>query len=193
MAKKKVKRKSVKKKPPKCNLTIKQDNFCVHYVETGNATEAYKRTYSYKKQKSTTINRNAKKLMDNSKIIARIAELRKPIFDKLEVSAGKTLKRLMQGQEFDMRKLYNKNGTIKKPHELDDDTAKAIVGARYDRDGNLLEYKIIDVKGCSELVGKHLKLFTDVIEIIVPLTEEQEDDSLGKIAEILSRRHKKKK
>ena len=131
--------------------------------------------------------------MDNSKIIARIAELRKPIFDKLEVSAGKTLKRLMQGQEFDMRKLYNKNGTIKKPHELDDDTAKAIVGAKYDRDGNLLEYKIIDVKGCSELVGKHLKLFTDVIEIIVPLTEEQEDDSLGKIAEILSRRHKKKK
>ena len=28
-----------------------------------------------------------------------------------------------------------------------------------------VEYKVIDVKGCTELVGKHLKLFTDKREI----------------------------
>ena len=59
----------------------------------------------------------------------------------------------------ELRNLYDEKGVLKQPKDLDEDTAKAVVGVKYDRDGSLLEYKIIDVKGCSELVGKHLKLF----------------------------------
>ncbi|MBU0909226.1 MAG: terminase small subunit [Proteobacteria bacterium] len=102
--------------------------------------------------------------MDKGKITAHIDELRAPILKKLEASEEKTIRRLMQGQEFDIRQLYHPDGGIKKPHELDDDTARAIVGVRYDKVGNILEYKITDVKGCSELLGKHLKLFTDKVE-----------------------------
>lgn len=149
------------------NLTLKQERFCIHYVDTGNATEAYRRSYNTSKMKPDVINVKASEMLKKGKVAVRIAELNKHLLDKLEVQKEKTLKRLMQGQEFDIRKFYKEDGTIKKPHELDEDSSKAVVGVKYDKDGALLEYKIIDVKGCAELLGKHLKLFTDKVEVEV--------------------------
>ena len=142
-------------------LTQKQEQFCIEYIETGNASEAHRRVYSYKNMKEATINRNAHKVLQNNKIKTRLAELMAPVYEKLEVTQEKTLKRLMQGQEFDIRELYDENGKLKKPCDLDENVAKAVVGVKYDKDGALLEYKIIDVKGCAELVGRHMALFTD--------------------------------
>lgn len=141
-------------------LTPKQEKFCNVYIETSNASEAYRQAYNSKNMKPETINRKAKELMDNGKIRARLEVL----MEKFGVTAEKTLKRLMQGQEFDIRGLYHKTGVLKQPWELDDDTSRGVIGVKYDTDGNLIEYKIIDVKGCTELIGKHLKLFTDKTE-----------------------------
>ena len=147
-------------------LTIKQENFCLAYFKTGNASEAYREAYDVSKMKPETINRRAHDLVYNGKIKARIEDLYKPIRDKLVASKEKTIKRLMQGQEFDIRGLYHEDGKLKQPHELDDDTAKGVVGVKYDKDtGALVEYKIIDVKGCAELIGKHLKLWVDKVEL----------------------------
>ena len=44
------------------SLTIKQENFCQVYVETGNASEAYRRAYDAKNMKSETVRRTAKEL-----------------------------------------------------------------------------------------------------------------------------------
>ena len=142
-------------------LTLKQEKFCIEYIETGNASEAYRRAYSTSKMKESTINRKAKYTIDLGKIKARVNALMAPVYEKLEVTQEKTLKRLMQGQEFDIRELYDENGKLKKPCDLDENVAKAVVGVKYDKDGALLEYKIIDVKGCAELVGRHMALFTD--------------------------------
>lgn len=57
------------------NLTPKQEKFCQEYVTTGNASEAYRRSYNCSKSKDTTINRKAKEMMDMDKISARIKEL----------------------------------------------------------------------------------------------------------------------
>lgn len=57
-------------------LTIKQETFCFAYVETGNASEAYRQAYDASGMKPATINRKAKALLDNEKIAAKIAELR---------------------------------------------------------------------------------------------------------------------
>ncbi len=57
-------------------ITFKQSAFCEAYLETGNASEAYRRSYDCKTSKPETINRSAKALLDNPKIAARIAELR---------------------------------------------------------------------------------------------------------------------
>ena len=59
------------------NLSPKQEGFCLSYIETGNASEAYRRNYKTENMKPATINRKAKALIDNGKIKARLAELQK--------------------------------------------------------------------------------------------------------------------
>ena len=56
-------------------LRPKQESFCLIYIETGNATEAYRKTYNCEKMLPATINRKAKECLDNGKITARIEEL----------------------------------------------------------------------------------------------------------------------
>lgn len=56
-------------------MTPKQENFCMAYIETGNASEAYRQAYDADEMQTTTVNRKAKELLDNGKITARIAEL----------------------------------------------------------------------------------------------------------------------
>lgn len=67
-------------------LTQKQENFCLAYIETGNASEAYRRAYSTGKMKPDTINENACRLLKSSKIAARIGEVRKPAVIKAEIT-----------------------------------------------------------------------------------------------------------
>ena len=57
-------------------LTPKQEMFCLRYIETGNATEAYKLSYDAAGSKNITCNRRAKELLENGKIKARVRELR---------------------------------------------------------------------------------------------------------------------
>ena len=57
------------------NLTPKQDGFCQSYIETSNASEAYRLNYSIENMKPDTVNRKAKELIDNGKITARIEAL----------------------------------------------------------------------------------------------------------------------
>lgn len=56
-------------------LTQKQENFCLAYVKTGNASEAYRQSYSCENQKEATINNNAYKLLKNTDILTRTEEL----------------------------------------------------------------------------------------------------------------------
>lgn len=57
-------------------LTIKQETFCQKYIETGNASEAYRLSYDAEGMKPESVNRKAKELLDNVKIAARVDELR---------------------------------------------------------------------------------------------------------------------
>lgn len=57
-------------------LTPKQEAFCLAYIETGNASEAYRRSYNAKKMKTGSINVNASKLLSNANIALRVEQLR---------------------------------------------------------------------------------------------------------------------
>lgn len=63
-------------------LTPKQESFCLAYLETGNASEAYRRSYDVGKMAPESVNRKAKELIDNGKIAARLDELRAPVLEK---------------------------------------------------------------------------------------------------------------
>jgi len=56
-------------------LTPKQEAFIRAYLETGNASEAYRRAYITGKMKPSTIWRNAHALLGNNKVATRLAEL----------------------------------------------------------------------------------------------------------------------
>lgn len=76
------------------NLTPKQEMFCCAYLETGNASKAYRLAYDAAKMKPATVNRTAKELLDNPKIAARLAELRKPLEKQALMTVESHLARL---------------------------------------------------------------------------------------------------
>lgn len=72
-------------------LTIKQEAFAQKYVETGNASEAYRQAYNAGAMKPSTINVKACELLANGKVAARVTELR----GKLETVHGVTVATLI--------------------------------------------------------------------------------------------------
>jgi phage terminase small subunit len=56
-------------------LTIKQEKFCLAYMETGNASEAYRRAYNASGMKEATINVKASELLKNGKVAVRVRDL----------------------------------------------------------------------------------------------------------------------
>lgn len=80
-------------------LTQKQENFCLAYIETGNASEAYRRAYNADGMKPETVNRKAKELLDNGKITARLEELRKPATESAQITLTQHLSTLEELRE----------------------------------------------------------------------------------------------
>ena len=55
-------------------MTIKQELFAQAYIETGNASEAYKRAYNTQAN-ANTVNRKASQLLKHPEVIKRLADL----------------------------------------------------------------------------------------------------------------------
>jgi len=81
------------------NLTTKQEKFCKSFIETGNASEAYRRSYDCKNCNGPTINRNAIALLDNNKIATRVGELQTQLQKKFEVTVETLTKELDEDRQ----------------------------------------------------------------------------------------------
>ncbi|MEE8112763.1 MAG: hypothetical protein V3T23_00270 [Nitrososphaerales archaeon] len=57
-------------------LSLKQEAFAVAFVETGSPSQAYRLAYNAENMQSSSISVNASKLLQNTKIALRIANLR---------------------------------------------------------------------------------------------------------------------
>lgn len=79
-------------------LTVKQEAFCLAYIETGNASEAYRRSYDVQDMKPESINRKAKELIDNGKITARVAELQQSLVKRHEVTVDSLMLELEEAR-----------------------------------------------------------------------------------------------
>ena len=83
----------------KIKLTPKQERFCQVYIETGNASEAYRQSYNTAKMKPETVNRTAKQLLDNRKIAARLDELRALHQKRHEITVDDLVKELEEARK----------------------------------------------------------------------------------------------
>lgn len=78
------------------NLTQKQEAFCCAYIETGNASEAYRRSYDAERMKPATINRKALIVLRNPSVAARLQELRRPAVEKAQFTLESHLDKLAE-------------------------------------------------------------------------------------------------
>lgn len=81
-------------------MTPKQENFCQLYIELGNASEAYRRSYDARGMSSASVNRKAKELLDNGKIAARLVQLRATHAERHAVTVDEIARMLREDREF---------------------------------------------------------------------------------------------
>lgn len=125
-------------------LTEKQKRFCDEYVIDLDPIRAYTKIY---KCKESTAKVNAYRLLDNASISQYIASKTKEITSKLDISAEWVLRNLKEVAERCMQ-------------------AEPVMIRKGDQMVESGEYKF-DSSGANkslELIGKHLKLFTDKVE-----------------------------
>lgn len=153
-------------------LTKRQEVFVAEYLIDLNATRAAKQA-GYSPQGAEV---TGSKLLRNPKVSAVIAEKHGKRLEKLEISADRVLQELAKLAFFDPRKLFNSDGSPKQILELDDDTAASVAGLEvnelFEGDGDqkhayglVKKIKIADKGHNLERLGRHLKLFTDKVEV----------------------------
>lgn len=86
-------------------LTPKQDAFVVAYLETGNASEAYRRAYDVRNMKPATINNSAWELMKHPVISARLAQHRDATFERSTIDRAGVLALITEIATADASKL----------------------------------------------------------------------------------------
>ena len=79
-------------------LTPKQEKFCIVYLETGNASEAYRQAYDAQSMKPETVNKRASELLDNGVIAGRLEALRAPIIAKAQLTVEDLLRELEEAR-----------------------------------------------------------------------------------------------
>ncbi len=89
-----------------CKLTMKQQSFCLAFLETGNASEAYRRSYNAGNMAEATIWRKAHDLVKNGNVAARLDEMRQQLAERAQVTLEKHLD--------DLKALRNKAETAEK-------------------------------------------------------------------------------
>jgi len=156
-------------------MTDAQKRFCDEYLIDLNATRAYKVAY-LRCKKDETANVNGSKLLRNAKVQEYISERMKEREKRTEITQDMVIKELAKIAFLDIRKLYTENGQLKNIADMDSETAGAISsletleeyeGYRDDREkiGDTQKVKLLDKTKALELLGRHLGMFKDKVEV----------------------------
>lgn len=157
---------------PTHKLTPKQELFCLEYLKDRNGTKAYIRAgYS-----AEGARQNASTLTSNHYIKSRVNELIAEQINTIKLDVHFILKELLKHATIDLSDAYDENGNLKAVNEMPEPLRKAISsieteelfeGRGEDREhiGTAKKIRLTDKLKALELLGKHLKMFTEVHEI----------------------------
>lgn len=174
-------------------MTPAQKRFADEYLIDLNATRAYKVAYPNCKKDETAAQAGSR-LLRNVKVKEYIDIRQKKLEEKSGVTQQRIIEELAKIAFADIRKAYDKNGNLRPIQDLDDDTAGAIIGVEsfeeYDGRGDDREYigdtkkiKMADKIRAAELLGKHLGMFKEKIEI-----SKSSEDTIKEIDEYIKKR-----
>lgn len=145
-------------------MTPKQLMFIKEYLIDLNATQAAIRAGYSEKTAEVIGHENLRK----PNIAEAIKEAMEKRSERTEVTQDMVINELAKIAFLDIRQAFDKDGSLKKIADMPDEVARAIGGMDISSIGELeiaKKIKLIDKKGALELLGKHLKMFTDKTEI----------------------------
>lgn len=157
-------------------LTPKQEAFATAIAAGATQAEAYRKAYPASlKWAPNAVHSKASTLAGNAKVQERVRELTSKAAAANEVTVERVLREVARLAFVDLRKAYNEDGTLKKPTEMDDDTAAALAGIDVtsmqigddENPGSLVTKKLktFDKKGALELCMRHLGMLNDKLTV----------------------------
>ncbi len=147
-------------------LTSQRELFAQQLAIGKSQSEAYRTAYPRSVAwKPESVHQKASTLTADVNVAARVAELRAAAVKRTEVTQDMVIKELARIAFFDIRKIFNQDGTLKKVHELDDDSAAAIASIELvdiGEDGQLVLSKKFKTEGkikALNLLGVNMGMF----------------------------------
>jgi phage terminase small subunit len=156
-------------------LTPKQRRFAEEYIVDLNASAAYKRA-GYKAQ-GNAAEANASRLLRNAKVASVISELKRERSERTQITADRVLEELAKlgfSNMLDYIEIGTNGDAYVDLSRMTRDQAAAVQEVAVEdfmdgrgedaREVRRTKFKLADKKSALELLGKHLKLFTEKVE-----------------------------
>ena len=163
-------------------MTEKQKIFADEYLIDLNATRAYRVAYPSVK-KDETAAAAAARMLRNVKVAAYIQDRMQERQKRTEITQDRVLQELAAiafAKATDYAEIMNECVRIKDTGDLDEQQVRAIAGIKEGKFG--VEIKLNDKEKALELLGRHLGMFKDKVEVS---GLEEEKKKLGDILEQL--------
>ena len=157
-------------------LTEKQKIFCDEYLIDLNATRAYMVAYPNVKKESTAA-AAAARLLRNVKVEAYIAERMKERQERTEVTQDMVVQELAAiafAKATDYAEVKEDKVLIRNTEGLPDIAKRAIAGIKMGKNG--IELKLCDKEKALELLGRHLGMWNDKVDINLDESKSKLDD-----------------
>jgi phage terminase small subunit len=155
------------------SLTPKQELFAQLVASGETYSDAYRKAYDVSPEiKIKTIWEKSSELMSNGKVSARVKEIQTERLKQNEVTLQEVLKELSEWLRFNVKTIFNTDGTMKQLHEMTDQEASCIAsyevvelfggsGENRAQIGQLKKVKLIDKQAVAD---KFLRYFGAYIE-----------------------------
>jgi len=150
-------------------LTVKQERFCTVYIETGNASEAYRQSYDADGMSQNSVHREAHALLENPKVAARVAALQAELKERHKVTVDRVLSELALIAFADPGDYYEwdeKNVSLRAKANLTSEQRRVIaeLSQTVTEAGGTLRLKLHNKVDALEKIARHLGMFKDVHE-----------------------------
>lgn len=153
-------------------MTEKQKRFCDEYLIDLNATRAYKVAYSNIKN-DITARANASRMLTNANVANYISERMEERQKRTEVTLDRVVQELADiafSKVTDYATVKDDMVKIKDTDELTENQIRAISGIKEGKFG--IELKLNDKEKALELLGRHLGMWNDKLDIKTPAIDD---------------------
>lgn len=153
-------------------MTKKQKIFADEYLIDLNATRAYRVAYPSVK-KDETARANGSRMLTNANVAKYISERMQERQQRTEVSQDMVVKELAAiafARATDYAAVRSGTVYIKDTDALSDDQIRAIAGIKEGANG--IEIKLNDKEKALELLGRHLGMWNDKLDIKTPAIDD---------------------